>query len=201
MTLIAHPSPNFGPRIGCAAPDMIILHYTGMDTAEAALARLCDPGPEVSSHYLIAEDGRVFQLVDDTQRAWHAGVSYWQGARDINSRSIGIELANPGPLENCPPFPEPQMAALAGLVAGLQSRWSIPAARVVGHADVAPGRKADPGAKLDWARLGLELTLKVQGDLDQQLVDLGYDPDATPQARAAAAADRFAIIDAAQVRD
>lgn len=195
MKIIAHPSPNFGDRRGCDAPDMVILHYTGMATAQAALDRLCDPAPEVSCHYLIAETGAVYQLVDETRRAWHAGTSYWQGETDINSRSIGIELANPGPLCGCPPFAAAQMDALAGLLATLQTRWAIPADRVLGHADVAPGRKADPGAKFDWDRLGLRRDVHADGDVDAALVELGYDPGVSPAARLSAARLRFRIVD------
>lgn len=151
--LIEAPSPNFGPRRGGAVPDIVVLHYTGMASAEAALARLCDPAAEVSAHWLIAEDGRVWRLVDEAMRAWHAGAGAWGEVADVNSRSIGVELANPGPLEGFPPFPEPQMAALERLLAGLAARWGIPPARVIGHSDMAPGRKTDPGPKFDWRRL------------------------------------------------
>ena len=146
-------SPNYGERKGIDAPNMILIHYTGMETAEAALARLCDPGPEVSAHYLIDETGEITRLVEETCRAWHAGVSAWEGVKDINSCSIGIELANPGPLEDLPPFPDAQMTALEWLITDIQSRWSIPDRRILGHEDVAPGRKSDPGPKFDWARL------------------------------------------------
>ena len=148
------PSPNFGERKGVSAPDMIIIHYTAMETAEAAITRLCDPGPEVSAHYLIDEKGIIVRMVEEVHRAWHAGVSTWEGAHDINSCSIGIELANPGPLEDHPPFSEAQMAALEWLVADIQTRWVIPNSRILGHEQVAPGRKFDPGPKFDWARLG-----------------------------------------------
>ena len=151
--LIEAPSPNFGPRRGGAVPDIVVLHYTGMASAEAARARLCDPAAEVSAHWLIAEDGRVWRLVDEAMRAWHAGAGAWGEVEDVNSRSIGVELANTGPLEGFPPFPEPQMAALERLLAGLAGRWGIPPARVIGHSDMAPGRKTDPGPKFDWRRL------------------------------------------------
>ena len=130
-----------------------MLHHTAMPTAEAALARLCDPAAEVSAHYLVAEDGRVWRLVDEAARAWHAGAGIWRGRGDVNSRSIGIELANAGPLAAFPPFPEPQMAALEALLDGVMARWGIPAAGVIAHSDMAPGRKADPGPKFDWRRL------------------------------------------------
>jgi N-acetylmuramoyl-L-alanine amidase len=150
---IEAPSPNAGPRRDGAKPDLVVLHYTGMATAEAALDRLRDPGAEVSAHYLIAEDGRLWRLVPEALRAWHAGAGQWGEVADVNSRSIGIELANAGPLAGFPPFPEPQMAALEALLAGVLGRWSIPPARVIAHSDMAPGRKADPGPKFDWRRL------------------------------------------------
>ena len=153
MRITQVPSPNFGERKGIDAPDMIVIHYTAMDTAEAAITRLCDPEPEVSAHYVIDEAGQVTQLVDEVFRAWHAGLSHWEGVDDINSCSIGIELANPGPLMDLPPFPEPQMAALEELIEEISERWDIPVTRILGHEDVAPGRKFDPGPKFDWVRI------------------------------------------------
>lgn len=150
-TLSERASPNCGPRRGVAVPDMVVLHYTAMDSAEAACARLCDPATEVSAHYVIAEDGRTWRLVPEILRAWHAGAASWAGERDINSRSIGIELANPGDA----PFAAPQMIALEALLDGILARWRIPPERVVGHECVAPGRKADPGPRFDWRRLAL----------------------------------------------
>jgi N-acetylmuramoyl-L-alanine amidase len=147
------PSPNFGPRRGAASPDLVVLHYTGMDTAAAALARLRDPASEVSAHYLVGADGRIARLVDETMRAWHAGASCWGGVRDVNSHSIGIELVNPGHELGYPPFPEPQMAALGALLRTILLRHGIARERVVGHACVAPARKRDPGEKFDWRRL------------------------------------------------
>lgn len=149
------PSPNFGLRRGLAQPDLVVLHHTGMMTAEAALARLRDPAAEVSAHYLVAEDGRVWRLVPEAMRAWHAGAGAWAGGEDVNSRSIGVELANPGPLAGYPPFPEPQMGALELLLDGILARWSISPAGVIAHSDMAPDRKSDPGPKFDWRRLGL----------------------------------------------
>ena len=156
MSSAPKTSPNFGPRRGGVLPDMVVLHYTAMVDAEAARARLCDPEAEVSAHYLIGRDGTVWTLVDEAQRAWHAGAGYWGGVTDVNSRSIGIELDNTG----AQPFPEPQMAALEALLPGILRRWSIPPERVIGHSDMAPHRKADPGARFDWrrlARLGLSV--------------------------------------------
>lgn len=153
MEVIAAPSPNFGARRGGVLPDMLVLHYTAMASAEAALARLCDPAAEVSAHYLIGADGRVWRMVEEAARAWHAGAGAWGAVEDVNSRSIGIELDNAGPLRSYPPYPEAQMAALEALIDAVRSRWGIPAARIIGHSDMAPGRKADPGPKFDWVRL------------------------------------------------
>jgi N-acetylmuramoyl-L-alanine amidase len=147
------PSPGCGPRRGDARPDLVVIHHTGMATAAAALDRLRDPGSEVSAHYLIAEDGMVWRLVAEDRRAWHAGAGAWGAVTDVNSRSIGIELANPGPLAGLPPFAAPQMAALECLLADILARWAIPPERVIGHSDMAPGRKSDPGPKFDWRRL------------------------------------------------
>ncbi len=147
--IISHPSPNFGPRRNGLRPEFIVLHYTAMDSAEDALERLCDPIPEVSAHYLICEQGRVFQLVQEEKRAWHAGAGSWRGAEDMNSRSIGIELANRGNH----PFSDPQMHALELLLPQIMTRWDISASGVIGHSDMAPGRKVDPGPRFDWRRL------------------------------------------------
>lgn len=143
------PSPNFGPRRNGLSPELIVIHYTAMDSAEAALERLCDPGPEVSAHYLIGGDGRLWQMVSEDMRAWHAGAGRWQGREDVNSRSIGIELDNTG----AHPFSDPQMSMLETLLARIMQRWSIPARGVIGHSDMAPARKFDPGPKFDWCRL------------------------------------------------
>jgi N-acetylmuramoyl-L-alanine amidase len=134
---------------------MVVIHYTAMSSAGAALDRLCDPAAEVSAHYLICERGGLTQLVDEAARAWHAGAGGWGAVRDVNSRSIGIELANAGPAAGLPPFPAPQMAALERLLAALLARWGIPPERVIAHSDMAPLRKADPGPKFDWRRLAL----------------------------------------------
>lgn len=147
------PSPNFGARIGVERPDIILLHYTGMRTGEGAEQRLRDPTAEVSSHYLVHEDGRIVQMVRETDRAWHAGKSSWCGQTDINSRSVGIEIVNPGHEHGYRPFPEAQMDAVVALCLGIQARHGIAATRVLGHSDVAPGRKVDPGELFDWKRL------------------------------------------------
>ncbi len=146
-------SPSHGPRRGNGPIDMLLLHYTGMPTAAAALDRLCDPAAEVSAHYLIEEDGTIWRLVDEARRAWHAGESFWAGERDVNSRSIGIELANPGHGPDYRAFPDAQMDALAALAHEILRRHPIPPHRVLGHSDVAPGRKRDPGELFDWRRL------------------------------------------------
>ena len=151
--MIERPSPNYNARPPGKPIDMLVIHYTGMRDAEAALRRLTDPEAQVSSHYLIDEAGLVYRLVDEARRAWHAGVSYWAGERDINGASIGIELANPGHEFGYRPFPEPQMMALIALCRGILARHPIPAARVLGHSDVAPARKVDPGELFDWPRL------------------------------------------------
>lgn len=138
-------SPNFSER----RPNFVIIHHTTNDTAERAIATLTDPARAVSAHYLIARDGRLIYLVDELKRAWHAGDSYWGGNRDLNSASIGIELDNNGH----EPFPEAQITALIALLGDLRARWSIPAANVLGHGDIAPGRKVDPSAWFPWQRL------------------------------------------------
>lgn len=144
-------SGNFGPRRGGARPDMIVLHHTAMQSCAAARERLCDPAAEVSAHYLLSETGHIWQLVAEAERAWHAGAGRWGDVTDVNSRSIGIELANPGTT----PFPEPQMAALEALMRGIMARWTISPERVIAHADMAPGRKSDPGPRFDWRRLAM----------------------------------------------
>lgn len=146
-------SPNFDERPAGTVVDMLVLHYTGMQSAAAALARLTDPAAMVSAHYLIEEDGTIVHLVDEEMRAWHAGASFWRGATDINARSIGIELVNPGHEFGYRAFPREQMAGLVDLALGILARWPIPARNVVGHADVAPRRKLDPGELFDWPQL------------------------------------------------
>ncbi|MCC2112049.1 MAG: N-acetylmuramoyl-L-alanine amidase, partial [Hyphomicrobiales bacterium] len=147
------PSPNFGPRRGGRAPDMILLHYTGMDDDDEALDWLCDPRSEVSAHYFVGADGTIVQLVDEAQRAWHAGEGSWGGEDDINSLSIGIEIANAGHEFGLPGFPAPQIAAVIALCGAITARHGIRPERVLGHSDVAPGRKADPGEKFPWKDL------------------------------------------------
>lgn len=149
-------SPNFNERKHPL--DMLVLHYTGMATGEDALERMCDPKAEVSAHYMVWEDGRITQLVEEDKRAWHAGVASWQGQQDLNSRSIGIEIVNGGhdfraPDGGLPPYPRPQIHALLDLVHDILGRHAIPATRILGHSDIAPLRKQDPGEHFPWERL------------------------------------------------
>ncbi len=153
-----YPSPNFSARRDGLLPRLVVIHYTAMQSAQAACARLCDPEAEVSAHYLIGGDGSIARLVPEEMRAWHAGVGTWHGQDDINSRSIGIELDNRG----THPFSNLQMTSLETLLHGIMRRWDIPPSGVIGHSDMAPGRKVDPGPRFDWARLmrqGLAATL------------------------------------------
>ncbi|HML12640.1 MAG TPA: N-acetylmuramoyl-L-alanine amidase [Xanthobacteraceae bacterium] len=146
-------SPNQTDRVGPGRPDMIVLHYTGMTSADDALARLCSREAKVSSHYLVFEDGRIFQLVPEARRASHAGVSSWEGETDINSRSIGIEIVNPGHDDGYPDFSVVQIDAVIALCRDILARRPMRPDRVVAHSDVAPSRKQDPGEKFPWARL------------------------------------------------
>ncbi|MBU3730709.1 MAG: N-acetylmuramoyl-L-alanine amidase [Beijerinckiaceae bacterium] len=147
------PSPNQGERKEGRRPDMIVLHYTGMQDGVSALQQLTNPMAEVSSHYLIWEDGRIFQLVPESARAWHAGRGQWGRDTDINSCSIGIEIVNGGHDYGLPDFPAEQIDAVIALCRDIATRWSIPPHRILAHSDTAPARKADPGEKFPWARL------------------------------------------------
>lgn len=147
-------SQNFDDRK--SAIDLIVLHYTGMKTAKEALERLCCASSKVSAHYLIDTDGTLYPLVDESKRAWHAGVSRWKEVTDINSCSIGIELVNPGHEFGYTPFPENQINVLTDLLKQIFSRYRIPVERVLAHSDVAPNRKTDPGELFDWKRLALQ---------------------------------------------
>lgn len=183
--ILWRPSPNCGARRGGVLPDMIVLHYTAMANCEAAADRLCDPAFEVSAHYLIGADGAVIQMVDEALRAWHAGAGQWAGAGDVNSRSIGIELDNDGR----GPFPAAQMRALHRLLPGIMRRWAIGPDGIIGHSDIAPDRKSDPGPLFDWqglARLGLSVwpeatpapALPVDGAVFRAALErFGYGPD------------------------
>lgn len=152
MEIIPRPSPNFDSR-GNQPIDMLVLHYTDMDTTEAALARLVDPESRVSAHYVVSERGEVYQLVSETERAWHAGESHWRGSAAINARSIGIEIANRGHSNDYPDFPQVQMDAVIALCKDIIQRYNIPERNVVGHSDIAFLRKVDPGEKFDWRKL------------------------------------------------
>lgn len=149
--MIEAPSPNYDARR--APPDMIVLHYTGMPTGEGALARMRDPEAKVAAHYMIEEDARVFRLVPEERRAWHAGVGEWRGETDVNAASIGVEIVNPGHDWGYRPFPDAQIEAVIGLLDAIRGRWTVPNARIVGHSDTAPARKIDPGELFPWKRL------------------------------------------------
>ena len=173
--IIDSPSPNFDER---GLPNsMLDLHYTGMEDAASAIARLSDPEAKVSCHYLVAEDGTVLRMVDEEKRAWHAGQSWWRGVTDVNSASIGIEIVNPGHEFGYRPFAEEQMDALVPLVADIVKRHDIPRANVVGHSDIAPARKQDPGELFDWSRLaklGLALPRPTKNLMDPLWTDGGF---------------------------
>src|SRR5882757_3731455 len=157
------PSPNHGERKAGVKPNMLVLHYTGMADAEAAVRHLCTPTSEVSAHYVVMEDGRIVQCVPESRRAWHAGQSYWEGETDINSCSIGIEIANPGHDHGYPDFPKRQIAAVTALCRSIFTRHQISPDRVLAHSDVAPTRKRDPGEKFPWkvlAASGIGLWVK-----------------------------------------
>lgn len=178
-------SPNFNERRNNKAPYMLVLHYTGMQSAEAALERLCDPDAKVSAHYLVDEQGQVFQLVDENKRAWHAGVGYWRGEKDINSASIGIEIVNPGHEFGYVPYPLAQMQAVIKLSADIVFRHGIKPFNVIGHSDIAPERKEDPGELFDWQSLAeqgvglwapaLESSVSDEAGLLSLLSDIGYE--------------------------
>jgi N-acetylmuramoyl-L-alanine amidase len=181
MKRVERPSMNFDARPAGAEIDILVLHYTGMKTAEEALARLCDTDAAVSAHYTIDRDGTVYALVPEDCRAWHAGASYWAGERNVNGRSIGIELVNPGHEFGYIPFADEQIAALVELAHGILGRHPIPPHRVVGHSDVAPARKKDPGELFPWWKLaeqgiGAWPTSQMQstGDFTTDLARFGY---------------------------
>lgn len=189
-SVVEMPSPNQDSR-GDAAINMLLLHYTGMASAKAALSRLCDPEAKVSAHYTIDEDGTVYAHVPESARAWHAGLSFWAGTRNVNGCSIGIELVNPGHEFGYHAFPAAQIAALTELSLAIMNRHAIPAARVLGHSDVAPARKQDPGELFPWSQLaqnGIGQWPKpaVTTAPAAALIRFGYDPEVTDEERIAA---------------
>ena len=172
--IIHRPSPNFDTRGHPVS--MVVLHYTGMKSATEALNRLTDPQAKVSAHWVVAEDGQIVQLVDETNRAWHAGKAYWRGLTDVNSASIGIEIVNPGHEFGYRPFPGVQMDSVEQLVTAALKRFAIHPSNVVGHSDVAPARKDDPGELFDWPRLaaaGLATPIPT-GGIDPNWTDPGF---------------------------
>ncbi|HWY62495.1 MAG TPA: N-acetylmuramoyl-L-alanine amidase [Rhizomicrobium sp.] len=182
MKRVEMPSPNHDDR-GDAGIDMLVLHYTGMASAEAALDRLCDANAKVSAHYTIGEDGTVYAHVLETRRAWHAGLSFWAGTHNVNACSIGVELVNPGHEFGYRAFPESQIASLKILCRDILARHPIPASRVLAHSDVAPARKDDPGELFPWqtlaqAGIGLWPEKTGGGFGAETLARFGYDPDA-----------------------
>ncbi len=175
MTFVDTPSPNWDART--LPVSMIVLHYTGMVDAVSAIARLCDPAAKVSAHYLVDEDGTVHRMVAEEHRAWHAGRSHWRTIDDVNSASIGIEIVNPGHEWGYRAFPDVQMEAVIGLVAAIKDRHEITRGNVVGHSDVAPGRKRDPGELFPWhrlARLRLALPRPTQNLMDPNWTEAGF---------------------------
>ncbi len=195
------PSPNFGTRRPEQDPTLVVVHYTAMASAEAARAWMCAAEAQVSAHYLIARNGDLWQLVDERDRAWHAGAGRWHTLEDVNSASIGIEIDNPGDA----PFSEPAMASLERVLRDLLSRWPISPVGVIGHSDLAPGRKIDPGPRFDWCRLarqGLsvwpdgaggaaEAEEEKAADFDVLLRQAGYTADTPAEVRLAAFRSRF----------
>ncbi|HZH08247.1 MAG TPA: N-acetylmuramoyl-L-alanine amidase [Lautropia sp.] len=175
QTMIDTPSPNHDER--SAPVSIVVLHYTGMKDAASAIQRLADPESKVSCHYLIAEDGQVVRMVPEERRAWHAGRSWWRGVTDINSASIGIEIVNPGHELGYRPFPEEQIDALVTLMAALKERYGITRGNVVGHSDIAPARKQDPGELFPWGRLAklrLALPRPAKNLMDPRWTDGGF---------------------------
>ena len=173
--IIDCPSPNFDARDQPVS--IVVLHYTGMASAEAAIERLCDPAAKVSCHYLVDEDGRVLRLVPEDKRAWHAGLSYWRGHSAINAHSIGIEIVNPGHEFGYRPFPDRQIDALIPLLSDIMQRHGITRGNVVGHSDIAPARKQDPGELFPWGRLAklrLALPRPTRNLMDPNWTDGGF---------------------------
>jgi N-acetylmuramoyl-L-alanine amidase len=186
-------SPNFESRWNGLQPTLLVLHYTGMKSGPAAVDWLCNPSSKVSCHYLIDVDGEIVQMVDETQRAWHAGVSSWHGQTDVNSQSIGIEIQNEGHAAGCPLFDPKQMQRVGDLCLDIMARYRLAPHDVIGHSDIAPGRKIDPGEAFNWRALALrgvgqcvvalpthDLTSSIQIDDAQRLINLlGYGLDSS----------------------
>ena len=175
MTMTDCPSPNHDER--ALSVSMIVLHYTGMPDAEGAISRLTSPEAKVSAHYLVREDGEILRLVDEERRAWHAGKSYWRGVTDVNSASVGIEIVNPGHEFGYRPFPDEQIAALIPLVADIKDRHGIGRGNIVGHSDIAPARKEDPGELFPWPALAkrrLALPSPTRDLMDPYWTDAGF---------------------------
>jgi N-acetylmuramoyl-L-alanine amidase len=173
--IIETPSPNFDERT--LPVSIIVLHYTGMPDANGAIQRLTDPAAKVSAHYLIAEDGQIVRMVAENKRAWHAGKSYWRGITDVNSASIGIEIVNPGHEFGYRPFPVAQIDALIALMKTITLRYRITRGNIVGHSDIAPARKDDPGELFPWerlARLRLALPSPTKNLMDPHWTDGGF---------------------------
>jgi N-acetylmuramoyl-L-alanine amidase len=175
MNVIDTPSPNFDERT--LPITMIVLHYTGMQDAESAIHRLADPAAKVSAHYVVAEDGTVIRMVAEDKRAWHAGKSHWREIDDVNSASIGIEIVNPGHEFGYRPFPDEQIDAVIRLVHEIKDRYQITRGNVVGHSDIAPARKRDPGELFPWgklARLRLALPRPTKNLMDPHWTEAGF---------------------------
>ncbi|SFA86108.1 N-acetylmuramoyl-L-alanine amidase [Poseidonocella pacifica] len=193
MTPLWHPSPNFGPRRDGLTPQIVVIHYTAMQSTQAARDWLCNPASEVSAHYLICPAGSVVQMVEEGMRAWHAGAGRWRDFTDVNSASIGIELANTGDA----PFPEPQIAALERLLQGIVTRHGIKPDNVIGHSDMAPGRKIDPGPRFDWRRLAYRGLAawpqagRTDGDFRAAAMAAGYTAEVDDETMLAAIRLRF----------
>jgi N-acetylmuramoyl-L-alanine amidase len=206
--IIDLPSPNFGSRAANTPIDMLVVHYTGMVDAQSALKRLSDPVAKVSAHYCIDEGGTIYQLVGEEKRAWHAGISYWRGETDVNSRSLGIELVNPGHDHGYRAFPTAQMESLIGLSSQILARHPIPKRNVVGHSDIAPSRKQDPGELFDWQALAsegiglwpspLSETTHAPCNPDIMLADYGYETTATDSGTVSARAGTHSVVEAFQ---
>ncbi len=203
MTFLSLKSPNYGSR-GSSSVSLLVLHYTGMKSAQAALARLCDESTQVSAHYVVDEDGTAYALVDEKDCAWHAGISFWRGKRNVNDISIGIEIVNPGHEWGYRPFPAQQMEAVAALSRSIIQRHAIAPRNVVAHSDIAPQRKCDPGELFDWqwlAQQGVGLwPMHVPSEVGHRLVP-GDSGDAVAQMQAMLAEYGYEVPENGQFDD